>query len=82
MDDKNRGLYKKFNTVTRTDGGSGLGRKHHGCEYFVLDLDHDSYTEAAMWAYAAACEDEYPLLASDIRKRVCANGVQQKSKNK
>lgn len=65
MDDKARGLHEKF-TVTRNDGSSEPGGKHHGCEYFVLDLTHDKHAEAALRAYAASCSEEHPLLAADL----------------
>lgn len=68
MSDKKRGLYLKFE-VTRTDGSSEPGGKHHGCEYFVLDLTHDKHAKAALLAYAESCELEYPLLAADLRAR-------------
>ena len=63
--DREQGLYNKFK-VTRTDGQSRKGRKHHGCQYFVLDVTHDKYAIIAMAAYAAACRDEYPALAHDL----------------
>lgn len=66
MGDKTRGLYNKF-TVTRNDGSSEPGGKHHGCEYFVLDLTHDVHAAAALLAYADSCEADYPLLAADLR---------------
>lgn len=65
MDDKNIGLYKKFE-VKRTDGSSGPGGKHEHCEYFVLDLTHDKYSLPALKAYADACRSEYPALARDL----------------
>lgn len=71
MSDKTKGLYNKFD-VRRTDGNSEKGGKHHGCEYFVLDLSHDVHACAALSAYADSCEREYPLLAADLRKRVAA----------
>lgn len=64
-----QGLFLKF-IVERTDGSSQPGGKHHGCEYFVLDLDHDKYAKAALVAYAKACQDELPALAADIRAKV------------
>ncbi len=67
MGDKTRGLYSKFK-VERTDGKSARGEKHHSCQYFVLDLDHDPFAKVAAAAYADACENEYPLLCADIRK--------------
>ncbi len=69
MGDKARGLYRKFE-VNRTDGTSGPGQKHYGCEYFVLDLSHDKFAAPALKAYADACEQEYPLLAADIRSKI------------
>jgi hypothetical protein len=69
--DASRGLYDKY-AVTRTDGSSAVGERHHGCEYFVLDLDHDPFAAAALRAYADACESEYPLLARDLRLKLAA----------
>ena len=69
MGDRTRGLYDKF-FVDRTDGSSAPGQKHAGCEYYVLDLDHDKHAIAALEAYAASCEAEYPLLAIDLRAKV------------
>ena len=64
-DKKKRGLYKKFH-ITREDGADKPGGKHHGCEYFVLDLTHDPHAKAAVLAYAESCKNEYPQLAKDI----------------
>ena len=59
------GVYKKF-VVYRADGESAPGRKHDGCSYFVLDLNHDKFAKPALIAYAEACNEEYPELASDL----------------
>jgi hypothetical protein len=64
-----RGLYGKF-TVERTDGRSAPGAKHHGCDYFVLDLTHDPYARDAIRAYAKACATEYPALAHDLERKL------------
>ena len=69
MNDTTRGLYEKFH-VTRTDGTDAPGGKHHGCSYFVLDLDHDPHALLAMRVYAAACEATHPLLARDLRAMI------------
>lgn len=69
MDDKTRGLYEKFE-VYRTDGSSAIGNKHYGCKYFVLDLNHDPHAIPALVSYEAACRDEYPLLAADLRWKI------------
>lgn len=66
--DTEQGLFQKF-IVTRTDGSSGPGGKHEGCEYFVLDIDHDPLHKPALEAYANACESTHPQLADDLRTR-------------
>lgn len=68
--DQTRGLYRKFK-VERTDGKSAPGEKHDGCEYFVLDMDHDKHAHAAIVAYVQSLENtgEYPGLAADLRDR-------------
>lgn len=66
--DTGQGLFQKFE-VRRTDGSSEPGGKHEGCEYFVLDTDHDPHAAAALRAYAAACKKTHPLLARDLRAR-------------
>ena len=63
--DKTKGLYNKF-TVTRTDGSSGPGGRHEGCQYFALDLEHDPHAPAALSAYADSCRADYPELAADL----------------
>lgn len=69
MGNPNRGLYEKFH-VERTDGKSAEGEKHHGCEYFILDLTHDKHAIPALLAYIKACRKEYPLLADDLIDKV------------
>lgn len=68
MTDQTKGLYEKFR-VERTDGTSAPGGKHDGCEYFVLDMDHDDHARAAIEAYVLSLEsaEEYPKLAADLR---------------
>lgn len=56
MGDKTKGLYGKF-IVQRTDGSDQHGGKHHGCEYFVLDLSHDKHAYMALRAYANSCRE-------------------------
>lgn len=60
-----RGLYGKFE-VRRTDGRSEPGEKHENCRYFVLDVDHDPFSIAALEAYANACRARFPALAADL----------------
>lgn len=69
MNSRQQGLYQKFN-VTRTDGRDAPGEKHHGAEYFVLDVTDDPYALPALVAYANACRSEYPVLAADIDRKV------------
>jgi hypothetical protein len=60
-----QGLFNKF-IVMRTDGKDAPGEKHHGCAYFVLDLDHDRHAPAAMRSYASVCSETHPALAADL----------------
>lgn len=76
--DESEGLYCKF-WVRRTDGSSREGQKHHDCEFFVLDWDHDPYAVPAALAYADACEGAYPDLAADLRAK--AVRVQKRRKD-
>lgn len=63
-----QGMYRKF-IVERADGRQGAGYRHHNCDYFVIDITHDPFAEAAMLAYADMCEIRYPELARDIRDK-------------
>ena len=47
MGDTTRGLYRKFR-IERVDGSDAPGGKHDGCQYFVLDLDHDPHALPAL----------------------------------
>jgi hypothetical protein len=69
------GFYQKY-LVERTDGSSAPGGKHHGCRYFVLDLDHDRNAIPAILSYADSCEQQEPSLAADLRAiaKEIANG--------
>ncbi|KWK44250.1 hypothetical protein [Burkholderia ubonensis] len=71
-----QGLYRKFD-VRRVDGSDQPGGKHHNCEYFVLDLNHDGYARAALRAYARACAAEFPVLATDLIARYALSPVEQ-----
>ena len=70
MGDTTQGLYRKFK-VERTDGQSAPGEKHSGCDYFVLDVDHDEHARAAIKGYIASLEaaGEIPLLAAALGRR-------------
>jgi len=74
---KKTGLYPKYN-VGRTDLGHLPGRRHYGCDYFVLDLMHDEFSAPALQAYAEACRSEYPKLAEDLLAKVAAMKEKQK----
>ena len=63
-----QGLFRKFD-VRRTDGSSKPGGKHEGCEYFVLDVDHDPLARVALQAYADSCDATHPQLSQDLRRR-------------
>ena len=68
MGNKSVGLYNKF-IVNRMDGRDEIGKKHYGCEYFVLDLDHDPHAIAAIFAYADSCHADYPALSKDLYEK-------------
>ena len=73
MDQHQQGLYPKF-AVTRTDGRDAPGEKHHGADYFVLDLSDDPHALPAIAAYAESCRVDYPQLADDLLRKI-ANKV-------
>lgn len=61
-----QGLFKKF-MVKRVDDSDDIGGKHYGCEYFVLDVDHDQHAPNALRAYATACAETHPKLSADLK---------------
>ncbi|GAB4059091.1 hypothetical protein [Uliginosibacterium sediminicola] len=63
-----QGIFHKF-IVRRADGSDAPGGKHCGCQYFVLDLDHDPHAVAAMRAYGTACSNTHPQLSREISER-------------
>lgn len=63
-----QGLFRKF-VVRRVDGSDESGGKHHGCEYFVLDINHDPHAKAALIAYAESCAKTHPELSMDMVTR-------------
>lgn len=63
-----QGVFRKFD-VRRVDGSDRPGGKHHGCEYFTLDIDHDPHAPAALLAYAQACAATHPHLSADLMQR-------------
>jgi len=65
LKDAKRGFYRKYQ-VYRIDGSSSVGGRHERCKYFVLDLTHDQFAKAALYAYAKACRKEFPKLALDL----------------
>jgi hypothetical protein len=64
--DRDRGLYDKFKVERVSDPDN----KHQNCRYFVLDLTHDRFAAPALTAYANACQEEFPALASDLKNLV------------
>lgn len=64
-----QGMFRKFE-VRRVDGSDQPGGKHHDCNYFVLDLDHDPHAATALEAYAFACGQSHPQLAADLHQTV------------
>ena len=70
-----QGMFRKFD-VRRVDGSDAPGGKHHGCRYFVLDLDHDVHAQAAMTAYGISCAETHPELSADILEGDSTQAVQ------
>lgn len=80
-DSRDRGVYRKYQGIQRTDGSSGPDGKHEHCRYFVLDLDHQSaHCIAALVAFADSCVSEHPRLAKDLRKLARAGKDDARSK--
>ena len=63
-----QGIFRKF-VVQRVDGSDQPGGKHHGCEYFVLDMVHDKHAADALRAYAESCRHSHPELSTDLIAR-------------
>lgn len=63
-----QGIFHKF-TVNRVDGSDQPGGKHEGCDYFVLDMDHDPHAKAAIQAYALSCAQSHPQLSAELLAR-------------
>ena len=60
-----QGVFRKFD-VRRVDGSDAPGGKHHGCRYFVLDMDHDQHAASALAAYAASCAVTHAALSAEL----------------
>jgi hypothetical protein len=63
------GLGQKY-YVTRTDGRDIMGEKHHGCQYFVLDLTHDPVARDVAERYSRQIRSVDPQLAEDLHDLV------------
>jgi hypothetical protein len=74
IDQHQLGLYNKFN-ISRTDGKDAPGGKHEGDKYFVLNLTTDKHSIPALATYADACNDEYPVLAADLRAMIAKKAL-------
>lgn len=69
------GLYDKF-IVKRRDGGHRKGRRHYGCSYYVLDIDHDPDSIPALEAYAKSARSHgKEVLANDIDALLISKGI-------
>ncbi|RFP32461.1 hypothetical protein D0T21_09690 [Duganella sp. BJB476] len=60
-----QGMFRKFD-VRRVDGSDAPGGKHHGCRYFVLDMDHDMHAGPALAAYAESCRASHHALSDEM----------------
>lgn len=69
--DKNRGLYRKYDLYrVREDGNGGYTTELVTDPFFVLRYITDPHAAAAFRAYADSCESENPELAADIRRQL------------
>ena len=59
------GLIEKYR-VKRVDQRDKPGQKHENCLYFVLDIAHDRYARAGIFAYATACKQEFPKMSKQL----------------
>jgi len=66
IDDKDRGLYHKYKVERIKPDPKG---KHKDCDYYVLDMTHDTYAKVAIAAYVLECGIEFPELAKDLTER-------------
>lgn len=81
MGDKSRGLYAKFKVRRRDNKDVMPGDKHYGCDYFVLDLDHDELALPALATYARTARAEgYNLLADDLEELIKERSEENKWK--
>lgn len=62
--DKERGLYNKYRVRKIDKDDPTLDHEVGQC--FVL-TENDRFAPDALFCYANACEDDYPLLAADLR---------------
>lgn len=63
---KEQGIVRKYN-VERVDGqNSDPNSKHYKKDYFVLDYIDDPHARQALFAYAASCQKDYPILWEEI----------------
>jgi hypothetical protein len=67
------GLYEKYD-VRRTDGSDAPGGRHHGCRYFVLDLDHDPSARHAARIFAEDVERSRPRLSAELLELLATLG--------
>jgi len=70
--DTERDLYPKYHIYNFDNE-----MKHKYCFYFVLDLHHDEFAEAAIWTYINACQEKYPELANDLHAKMSAIKAQK-----
>ncbi len=64
MDDQS--IYHKFN-VRRTDGKDDPGQKHDGCDYLIVDLNHDEQALAILDFAAYRYASTRPTYAESLR---------------
>jgi hypothetical protein len=67
-DDRDRGLYRKYELYRVKEDDSGNVIEHYQVTdpFFVLRYTTDPHARVALEAYADSCGEEYPGLAADL----------------
>ncbi|GAA2418379.1 hypothetical protein [Mycolicibacterium llatzerense] len=70
IDDRERGLYRKYELYRVKEDDSGNVREHYQVTdpFFVLRYTTDPHAAVALKAYADSCEHDYPQLAAELRE--------------
>lgn len=77
--DEERGLYPKYRAlkiVSEIDTEGIQNLEEVTAPFFLIKFD-DEFAHEALLAYASACEEKYPQLAYDLRKKLLLDDARQ-----